>query len=467
MSRIGIIGAGPGGLSLARLLTERKLADVVVLERAPRVGGKSLTVTRDGLGHDMGTCYVTAGYTSTRDWMREAGMTTHRLKHHLIHKSEGEVVDFKEYVLGGGSQVKAGVQMAAYVSDWLSFHEWDIHGCANGTKGTRDGFMRDEMAMPFGKWLEQRDLDVIARFALRTISIMGYGGLDKVPALYGLRWNVPSLIWSAVTLNVAEPVPGWQHLWAHVASQLDVRLNHAISEVTRDGGRYRVKTDRGDLAFDHLVISTPLDEAQAWFPFTAEEKESYAIGDGRLGWNEYVTTLVDVEGWFQKEDTHSFEAAANGSAAMSHSRLMVARRTADKTPAAAARSQTRRDVYVCYQAGNTNLSNEELVAILRRDILAQGGKNVKVLRQCRWHYAPQLTEEAIRAGVPHAMERQQGKDNLWITGATVSQESVDNIVDFNERLADRIVMAHEGQDPSSDRALAEVAAKYRWRTSDK
>ena len=54
MSRIGIIGAGPGGLSLARLLTERKQADVVVLERAGRVGGKSLTIVRDGLGHEMG-----------------------------------------------------------------------------------------------------------------------------------------------------------------------------------------------------------------------------------------------------------------------------------------------------------------------------------------------------------------------------------------------------------------------------
>jgi hypothetical protein len=35
---------------------------------------------------------------------------------------------------------------------------------------------------------------------------------DEVPALCGLRWNVPSLIWSAVTLNVSEPVPGWQHI---------------------------------------------------------------------------------------------------------------------------------------------------------------------------------------------------------------------------------------------------------------
>ena len=144
MPRIGIVGAGPGG----------------------------------------------SGYTTTREWMKEAGMSTHRLKDPLMHTVEGRTIDFKDYVLGEG------------------------------------GFMRDE-----------------------------------VPALYGLRWNVPSLIWSAVTLNVSEPVPGWQHTWANLASQLDVRLNHTITKVRRENGVYTVVTDRGVLEFDPLVISSPLDEA--------------------------------------------------------------------------------------------------------------------------------------------------------------------------------------------------------------
>jgi len=466
MPRIGIIGAGPGGLSLARLLTDRKQADVIVLERNGRVGGKSLTVTRDGLGHEMGTCYVTAGYTTTREWMKEAGMTTHRLKHHLMHTVEGQTIDFKDYVLGEGGSVRAGLQMASYVGDWLNFHEWDIHGCPNGTKGTQGGFMRDEVAKPFGQWLQERNLDVIARFALRTVSIMGYGGLDQVPALYGLRWNVPSLIWSAVTLNVSEPVPGWQHMWTNLASQLDVRLNHTITKVRRENGVYKVVTDRGVLEFDHLVISSPLDEAD-WFPFTDEQRTAYAIGDGRLSWREYVTTLIDCEGWFTKEDTHSFEYAAKGSEAHKSSNLLVARRTADKTPAAAARSATRRDVYVCYQYGNPRLSGAELFDILKRDLTKLGATNIKVLKQSRWRYAPQLDSHAIRDGAAHGMELQQGRDNLWITGATTSQESADNIVDFNERLADRMLMAFEGRNPSDSAALSEVAAKYRWRTSDK
>jgi phytoene dehydrogenase-like protein len=467
MSRIGIIGAGPGGLSLARLLTDRKIADVTVLERDPQVGGKALTLTVDGLGHEMGTCYLTTGYRTVQTWMREAGMTTYQLKYHVIHTETDGAKDFKNYVIGTGGPIKAGLQMARYVADWLVFHEWDLHGCPDDTAGTRGGLMKDEMAQPFGEWLRDRELDVIARFALRTMSIMGYGGLDKVPALYGLRWNVPSIIWSAVTLQVSEMVPGWQHLWTHLASKLDVRTDTKIREVTRNDGKYQVRTKDGTLEFDHLVLTTRLHEARGWFPFTDEEIAAYAIGNGAMEWREYVTTLVDAEGWFQEQDTHSFEAAANGDEALSHSRLLVARRTGDKTRAAAARSRTRRDVYVCYQVGNTDLKSKELQDILERDLRAQGAQNISVLQQCRWSYSPQFTPAAIQAGNAHAMERQQGTDNLWITGATTSHESVDNITDFNERLVERMIMKLAGKDPSDEDALAEVAAKFRWRISDK
>ncbi|MDP2307481.1 MAG: FAD-dependent oxidoreductase [Pseudomonadota bacterium] len=467
MSRIGIIGGGPGGLSLARLLTERKIADVVVLERDAQVGGKSLTVTVDGLGHEVGTCYLTTGYRTVQGWMREAGMSNYPLKHHVIHTELGETQDFKAYVLGKGGPMKAGLQMARYVADWLVFHEWDIHGCRDDTKGTRGGLMKDEMAQPFGEWLKERELDVIARFALRTMSIMGYGGLDEVPALYGLRWNVPSIIWSAVTLQVSEMAPGWQHLWVHLASKLDVRTDQHIREVTRADGKYQVRTKDGLLEFDHLVLTTRLHEARGWFPFTEEEVAAYSIGNGGMEWREYVTTLVDAEGWFQEEDTHSFEAAADGTAALSQSRLLVARRTGDKTRAAAARSRTRRDVYVCYQVGNPDLKAKELQDILERDLHEQGARNISVLQQFRWTYSPQFTPAAIRAGAAHAMEKQQGTNNLWISGATTSHESIDNITDFNERLVERMVMKLAGRAPSDEDALAEVAARFRWRISDK
>jgi hypothetical protein len=462
--RIGIIGGGPAGISMAQLLTERGHGDVTVLERNEKVGGKSYSFVHEGLSHEMGTCYVAAGYTTTRHWMEKYGITEHAIHEHRIKTRAGEVMDFKEFVLGDGGMLAGGTDIARYIKHWLAFHEWELHGCPDDMEGTRGRRMKDEVAMPFREWLAERKLDVIERFALRTMTIMGYGALDKVPTLYGLRWNTPSLIWSAVTLTVAEPQPGWQQLWINMASELDVRLGQHIRTVDRTGGAFRVITQDQSYEFDHLVLTTWLNDAQAWFPFTAGEKQAWSIG--RTTNTDYTTTLVQADGWFRDSDTRSFEAAAYDSTAIKDSHLLVARRTGDKSAAAKARSQSRPDVYVCYQYG-AGRTKEQLNAILEADLRADGARAMKILTYCPWRYAPQLTTADIAAGAAGAMDRRQGKRNLWVTGSMASHEAVDNIVDYNERLVDRMEVAFDGGDPSSDETLARVAARHRFTLADK
>jgi hypothetical protein len=459
--RIGIVGAGPGGLSLARILTDRGHADVTVLERALRVGGKSFTLHVDGLGHEMGTCYTATGYTVARRWMEEAGIGEHILAKHDFQTREGNWLSFKDYVLGHAGMVGAGVQVARYVADWLRFHRWDLGGGDDHAEGTRGRLMREEVAMPFRDWLRARGLDVIERFALRTMTVMGYGALDRVPALYGLRWNVPSLLWAGVSRDVGEPTPGWMHLWEHLAARLDVRMGVRVLSAARGPDGIVVRTDQGDLTFDHLVVSGPLDEAAAFV----------ALPDPWLArafsWREYVTTLVHAEGWFRDTDTRSFEGAAWDAEAVSRSRLLVARRTADKSDVARARSATRRDLYVCYQAGAPDRTDEALAEILREDIAAQGAAVRERLATCRYRYAPQLSSEDIASGGVGRFERLQGRDGVWITGASASHEAVDNIIDYNVRLADRMEMAFAGRDPSSEEVFGRLQERYRWSMEDK
>ncbi len=461
--RIGIIGAGPGGLSLARILTDRGHADITVIERAPRVGGKSFTVHVDGLGHEMGTCYTATGYTVARQWMKEVGMGEHILDRHAFLTRSGERVPFKDYVLGEAGTLGAGLQIARYVKDWLRFHEWDLRGAPDDCEGTRGDAtsMREEVAVPFREWLRARELDVVERFALRTMTVMGYGPLDRVPALYGLRWNVPSLLLAGVANDVGEPVPGWQHLWQHLAARLDVRLDTRVLRAARGAFDFTVHTDRGDFSFDHLVLTGPLDEA-AHFVDLPEPWLATSYG-----WREYVTTLAHVEGWFRDGDTRSFEAHAWNAEAVARSRLLVARRTADKSEVARARSATRRDLYVCYQAGDPARPLEELQNALREDIAAEGATLREMLQTCRWRYAPQLSSADIAAGAAARFERLQGKSGLWITGASASHEAVDNIIDYNHRLADRMELGFAGKDPSSREAFEDLADRYRFSPDNK
>lgn len=423
---IAIVGAGAGGLSLARILTDRGFADVTVIERAPTVGGKSYTFHHQGLGHEMGCCYQTWGYTHVREWMEEAGIGSHRLPRHVIHLPDGTTSDFKDFVLGE-DKVRAYAQIAEYNQRWLEFF-------------TRQQLRRKqeewnaEVGQPFAAWLDGHGLDVVKRFAWRTMTAMGYGHLDRVPALYGLRWNTPSLLLSAAALRVDEPVPGWQHLWQHLAWNMDVRTGTRIERVERRPEGHVVHTDKGEIHAAHLVVTSPLDEAAKWLPFSDEEQAVF----GRVGWSEYVTTLVQAEGWFRDEDTHTIADNLFGADGDRRGHLMVVRRTGDKTPVAKARSGERPDVYVCYQYGGPGLDTETLEAHLRADIAAQGGRVTQVLTRCRWKYAPQLDLDSVRQGYAWRLEDLQGARRTWYSGATFSHEAVDNIVDYNTWLADRM-----------------------------
>jgi hypothetical protein len=467
--RIGIVGAGPGGLSLAKLLTDKGFADVTVLERNGHVGGKSSTHHHDGVGHEMGTCYVADGYTTCKKWMDAAGMRVHPLEQHYIYDRDNNFLPFDEFVKGGRGLLDSlgmGAQALKYSLAWDRFHGWDMRGCPDDFLDDKDRPMREQVARPFREWLLERNLDAIERFVMRTMTIMGYGALDRVPTVYGLRWNVPSLFLSAVRKTVGEPIPGWQHLWVHLASHLDVRLDCEISAVERKDGGFVVDSNRGAFHFDHLVLTGPLDEAARWFPFSDDEQRAWGI-DGALQWREYVTTLIDAEGWFSDVDTRSFAAHAHDGPATDASQLLVVRRTGDKSAAALARSKSRRHVYVCYQYGSRERSDAELLDILLRDLAHDGARNPKVLKQARWKYAPQLGSGAIREGGLGRMERQQGRSNLWVSGATASHEAVDNILDYNERLVARMAAAFAGRDPADPDLLDDIADRYRLRFSDK
>src|SRR5512135_2486333 len=54
--RVLIIGAGPGGLGTAMLLAKTGL-DVTVIERQPRVGGRTSAIESDGYRFDLGPTF--------------------------------------------------------------------------------------------------------------------------------------------------------------------------------------------------------------------------------------------------------------------------------------------------------------------------------------------------------------------------------------------------------------------------
>jgi glycine/D-amino acid oxidase-like deaminating enzyme len=456
--RIGIVGAGAAGLSLARLLRERGFAQVTVLERSDRVGGMSLTLNVGGHAHELGTCYTLAGYGTTTRWMREAGVRRYRLTKHEYRLRDGRLIPFRDYVRGEASLLGGVSKMIQYMRHWLPFHRWDLRGNPDEALDARGCSFREMVAKSFGHWLVERGLDPIARISLRAVTVAGYGALDELPALYGLRWVTPALLWSGLTSQMSEPVPGWQSLWTHLTKALDVRLCCEISGCEPTTGGWALATSQGEFVFDHLFIAAPVDgERGAWLSLNPDRRSALGL-DGALSWREYTASLVEVENWFRDGQTRAFESAALDSEARRRCRLLVGRRAIDKATGA---GPLPGNLYLVYQYSDPGMSEETLTQILHDDLASDKATLRAVLERRRWRYSPQFSEASIRCGAVSRFERFQGKDNLWFTGAIASHESVDNIVTYNERLVNRLEAALAGGDPSSAAVFEQVARRHR------
>jgi phytoene dehydrogenase-like protein len=70
-TRIGIIGAGPAGLTAGHFLHKLGYENITILEQAGRVGGKCCSLTYGGKSFDLGANYVTVSYRQVRKLARQ------------------------------------------------------------------------------------------------------------------------------------------------------------------------------------------------------------------------------------------------------------------------------------------------------------------------------------------------------------------------------------------------------------
>ena len=87
-----IIGGGPAGLPMARMLKDRGVKDVTILEASFKVGGKCLT---SGIGDhvvEFGTCYAIWSHRYVLKHMKKLGIRRNYLKAQRI--DDRELLDY-------------------------------------------------------------------------------------------------------------------------------------------------------------------------------------------------------------------------------------------------------------------------------------------------------------------------------------------------------------------------------------
>lgn len=411
-TRIGIIGGGPAGLSIARLLKEKGFVNTVVFEALPQVGGKSYSVQQGDTIVEMGTCYATFSHKVTNRWMRE-----YKMEMSGLGDQRFDGADFMDYI-NAGSGPMLPMQVFKY----------------RNAKAKLEKAMRQpsppewalaQAAMPIRDWLQERGLGKIEHFFHRSTTNIAYGFVDEVPTIQALCWNDMELIWSGLLKQLRMPVEGWAEFWNKVASDLDVRLNTPVQQIERTGSYSILTTDDGKRhEFDQLICAIPVDD----FSKLTEPTENEVFVNDSIIWNGYTTTLFAAENWFKDVHVEAYKNAVIPGAKLGQ--LLSARHDGYEADFGG-------DLYLSGQLSG-DYSSDELKELLKEDVARKGGNVTNIILQKMWKYHARYNLDAVKSGLLNRLTSMQGELGTWYTGATFSYEAVSHITSFNVKLAQKM-----------------------------
>lgn len=405
-----ILGGGPAGLTMARMLMDRGVDKVTILEASDKVGGKCLS---SGVGDhvvEFGTCYAIWSHHYVLKQMKKLGIQRNYLRAQRI--DDRELLDY----IRGGSGPPFVFQAMKYA--WL---RWRI--MSRATKG--DPSVNDTLARPTAEWLRANNLGKIENMMHRVVTSIGYGYLDRVPLVHAMRWvDIDMLITGLLKFTVM-PEGGWQHFWDRFADTLDVRLNQRAVRSTRsDKGVEIVCEDGTTHQADYLINTIPMDEFnQIADPTEAERRVAAAID-----WAGYTTTLLSVASWAHTAPVNSWSDTCANDA--KDGELLFSRYECDDE-----------NGRVLFSVGQSSAAYtpSELTELATYSATQRGAQDPRIVQQVIWKYMPTYSGEEIRSGLLQLMITMQGDRRTYHSGSSFSHEAVSTISSFNARLLDAVV----------------------------
>lgn len=277
--RVTIVGAGPGGLASAILLAGAGL-DVTVLERLPRVGGRTSTIEADGFRFDVGPTFFLypqvleeifgfVGY----DLHREVSMVRLDPQYRLV--------------FGAGGDLVATPDLARMDRSVAELSPNDAGALARFLNDNRDKFERFRPCIesPFLSWKDLLSprmlklLPLVRPWRSLERELASYFSDPRVRLAFSFQskylgmspFQCPSLFsilsFLEYEYGVFHPVGGCgavTEAMARVARELgvDIRLNEPVREVLFEGRRaVGVRTGAGTYRSDALLINADFARA--------------------------------------------------------------------------------------------------------------------------------------------------------------------------------------------------------------
>ncbi len=458
-SRIAILGAGMAGIHFAHLLKRQGFRNVTVFERSGRIGGKVHTVEHEGIPHELGLCIYTEEYQDFLSLAAEYGFTRAvPLRDRVVRTADGRDVPAGDWIV---EEVRPSLpwlwrrlgRLGVYLSvRRAALRYYQLHRRLFG-ESMEGGLVRNpgrealaQCRGNFRDFLVAHRLGVLLPLFRLIHTLIGYGYLETVPALYGLMWCTPPLVqgflqgqkssiinrgMAAFSYTFACGIGG---LWTEMTrrDQLDVRLNQEVRVVRRDSNivlLVRNPASRSpqpqQLEFDHLVIAFPARKALALLPATPEEQEVF----GRLRCSTYAITLYESQA---QEAVHAgtyWPEGLQATAPFSVNCLRYTKGSLDGPPYRHV-PQMRR-VCVAYQYGEEPRDDTRIARLFEERMAQIGARDVKILTRELFEYFWRYEQEDIDTGLPWRAQDLQGLNRTYYIGSSLCFESGRHVILHN------------------------------------
>lgn len=400
-SRIGIIGAGPAGLTAAETLRTLGYQNITLLERATRAGGKCHSILHDGRSYELGAGIVAKSNPTVLSLA----------KHYNVPVKK---VPFGESVFvdpATGHVAPERLPLLQLASELLRTYRPLLKKSGLAQPGFRN--LTDDLCQPFSTWAKQHNLQSLPEEFAHFFTGFGYGYFASVPAAYVLKYYSWDTLKAFATGAIYMFPDGIQHLWDTIARTHTIVYDAKISHITR-GSAVTVTLENQTLTFDVLIVTSPLDEALTFLDASREEQRLFSS----IRTIDYRTYACFVNNFPNK----SGYLPENYSAQRAGEPVFWYQRYPDS------------NLYTFYVLADETMDDHDVEQRIRVTVKHLGGSLERVLVSAHWKYFPHVDTETLASGFYDTLDALQGKHRTFYAGELLNFSTVGLTSQYSEHL---------------------------------
>ena len=403
--RIGIVGAGPAGLTAAETLRNKGYKNIVLLERSQCAGGKCLSIDHKGRSYELGAGIVADSSSFIRNLAEKYSVSMERVE--FSHRMYLDVRTGQPIHRSFGETLKLAWQVALYWRLARKYRRIAESGFANIDK---------DLCEPFDAWATKHGIPLLAREFANYFTGFGYGFQDEVSAAYILKYYPWDIVFAYLKRSFYKFPNGIQGLWTAVANSHDVRYGTTIQHIKRDEAIH-VTTNQGEVIFDALIIAAPLDESLNYLDAGKQEKALFP----KIQYEDYRTYAVHLKN-FPKLTGYipgNLHSNRKGEPVFWYQRYLDS------------------DLYTFYAFGSRSIDDETVLKNIERVVKQLGGSIEKTETIEHWKFFPHINPDDLAAGFFDELEALQGQRHTFYVGEVMNFSTVTHSAAYAKNLVER------------------------------